>query len=80
MLFDKFQYLSGDVGMATNVTMINFPVAQLFYLCILGWHDTNGDLRRLAQVRAVERNRRNRPTSQSLPGFLAQALDRLKAA
>ena len=34
-----------------------------------------GDLRRLAQVRAVERNRRNRPTSQSLLGFLAQALE-----
>src|SRR4029077_18444231 len=75
MLFDKFQYLSGDVRMATNVTTINFPVAQLFHLCILGWHDTNGDLRRLAQVRAVERNRRNRPTSQPLARFLAQALE-----
>src|SRR6266702_3568690 len=75
MLFDKFQYLSGDVRMATNVTTINFPVAQLFHLCILGWHDTNGDLRRLAQVRAVERNRRNRPASQPLARFLAQALE-----
>ena len=61
--------------MATNVTTINFPVAQLFHLCILGWHDTNGDLRRLAQVRAVERNRRNRPTSEPLPRFLAQAFE-----
>ena len=71
----NFQYLPGDAGVAANVTTINFPVAQLFHLCILGWHDANGDLRRLAQVRAVERNRRNRPTSQSLPGFLAQALE-----
>src|SRR6266700_7090759 len=35
----------------------------------------SGDLRRLAQVRAVERNRRNRPTSQPLARFLAQALE-----
>src|ERR1700719_69082 len=68
-------YLPGDAGVAANITTINFPVAQLFHLRILGWHDANGDLRRLAQVRAVERNRRNRPTSQSLPGFLAQALE-----
>ena len=75
MLLDKFQYLPGDAGVAANITTINFPVAQLFHLCILGWHDANGDLRRLAQVRAVERNRRNRPTSESLPRFLAQALE-----
>src|SRR5215207_971585 len=55
--------------------MIHFPVAQLFHLCILGWHDANGDLRRLAEVRTIECNRRNRPTPQSLPGFLAQALE-----
>src|SRR5262249_28362821 len=53
----------------------HFPVAQLFHLCILGWHDANSDLRRLAEVRAIECNRRNRPTPQSLPGFLAQALE-----
>jgi hypothetical protein len=76
MLLDKFQYLPGDAWVAANITTINFPVAQLFHLCILGRHDANGDLRRLAQVRAVERNRRNRPTSQSLPGFLAQALEK----
>src|SRR4029450_14104744 len=55
--------------------MIHFPVAQLFHLCILGWHDANGDLRRLAEVRTIECNRRNWPTPQSLPGFLAQALE-----
>jgi len=27
------------------------------------------------RFRAIERNRRNRPTPQSLPGFLAQALE-----
>jgi hypothetical protein len=30
---------------------------------------------RLAEVRTIECNRRNRPTPQSLPGFLAQALE-----
>src|ERR1700722_944794 len=47
MLFNKFQYLPGNTGILTNVTTINLPVAQLFYLCILGWNDANGDLRRL---------------------------------
>src|SRR6266508_2951465 len=75
MLLDKFQYLPGNAWVGTDVTMIHFPVAQLFHLCILGWHDANSDLRRLAQVRTVERNRRNWPTPQSLPSFLAQALE-----
>src|SRR6266516_876610 len=75
MLLDKFQYLLGDTGVGTDVSAIHLPVAQLFLLCILGWHDANGDLRRLAEVRTIECNRRNRPTPQSLPGFLAQALE-----
>jgi hypothetical protein len=29
-------YLPGDAGVAANITTINFPVAQLFQLCILG--------------------------------------------
>src|SRR6266700_6842702 len=74
MLLDKFQYLPGNAWVGTDVTMVHFPVAQLFHLCILGWHDANSDLRRLAQVRTVERNRRNWPTPQSLPSFLSQAL------
>src|SRR5205809_7953917 len=73
MLLDKFQYLLGDAGVATDVAAIHLPLTQLFHLCILGWHDANGDLRRLAEVRTIECNRRHRPTSQSLPGFLAQA-------
>src|SRR5260370_7999286 len=75
MLFDKFQHLLGDTGAGADVAAIHLPIAQLFHLCILGWHDANGDLRRLAQVRTIECNRRNRPTPQSLPGFLAQALE-----
>src|SRR5258708_27365051 len=75
MLLDKFQYLLGDTGVGADVAAIHLPIAQLFHLCILGWHDANGDLRRLAQVRTIECNRRNRPTPQSLPGFLAQALE-----
>src|SRR5262245_58458136 len=55
--------------------MFNFPIAQLFHLCIFGWHDANSDFRRLAQVRSIERNRRNRPTPQSLLVFLAQTLE-----
>ena len=31
-----------------------------------GWHDAKSDFRRLAQVRSIERNRRNRPTPQSV--------------
>jgi hypothetical protein len=34
---------------------------QLFHLSILEWHDANSDLRRLAEVRTIECNRRNRP-------------------
>src|SRR6266498_237551 len=75
MLLDKFQYLLGDTGVGTDVAAIHLPVAQLFHLSILGWHNANGDLRRLAQVRTIECNRRHRPTPQSLPGFLAQALE-----
>src|SRR5467141_3406529 len=75
MLFDKFQHLLGDTGVGTDVAAIHLPVAQLFHLCILGWHDANGDLRRLAEVRTIECNGRNRPTPQSLPRFLAQALE-----
>src|SRR6476619_2137789 len=75
MLIDKFQYLLGYTGVGTDIAPIHLPVAQLFHICILGWHDANGDLRRLAEVRTIECNRRNRPTPQSLPGFLAQALE-----
>src|SRR4029453_8095976 len=57
------------------LAVIHFPVAQLFHLCILGWHDADSDLRRLSEVRTIECNRRNRPTPQSPPGFLAQALE-----
>src|SRR5260370_20608522 len=75
MLLDKFQYLLGDIGVGTDVAAIHLPVAQLFHLGILGWHDANGNLRRLAEVRTIDCNGRHRPTPQSLPGFLAQALE-----
>src|SRR5215470_8665547 len=63
------------MGVGTDLAIIHFPVAQLFHLCFLGWHDADSDLGRLAEVRTIECNRRNRPTPQSLPGFLAQALE-----
>src|SRR5260370_24278289 len=75
MLLDKFQYLLGDIGVGTDVAAIHLPVAQLFHLGILGWDDASGTLGRLAEVRTIECNGRHRPTPQSLPGFLAQALE-----
>jgi hypothetical protein len=35
MLLDKFKYLAGNAGVGADVAMIHFPVAQLFYRCIL---------------------------------------------
>src|SRR5258706_9508098 len=74
MFLHKFQYLTGDCGIGTNVPMINFPVAQLFHLCILRWHDADSDLRCLGKIWTVERDGRHWPPPHSLPGFLAQAL------
>src|SRR5258708_17809950 len=74
MFLHKFQYLTADCGIGTNVSMINFPVAQLFHLCILRWHDADSDLRCLAKIWTVERDGRHWPPPHSLPGFLAQAL------
>ena len=72
MLLDKFHYLPRDTWVGSDVTtIIHFPVAQVFHLCILGGHDANSDLRRLVQVRTVKRNRGNWPTPQSLPSFLS---------
>src|SRR6516225_6442579 len=74
MLLYKLEYLPSDIGIGTNVTTIHFPIAQLLHLRILGWHDTDCYLCRLAQVRPVEGNRGNGPTPQSLAGLLVQAL------
>src|SRR6202166_353449 len=74
MLLHKFQYLPGDCGVGTNVPAVHLPVAQLFHLCILGWHDADSDLRCLAQIWTVEGDSRHWPPPHSLPGFLAQAL------
>jgi hypothetical protein len=62
MFLEKFKYLTGNAGVGTDIATIHFPIAQLFHRCILGWHDANSDLCRLAQVRAVEGNRRNWPS------------------
>src|ERR1700730_2474756 len=48
----------------------------LALVIILGWHDADSGLCRLMQVRAIEGNRRNRPSPQSLSGFLSQALEK----
>ena len=45
VLLDKFQYLPGDVDVGTDVTAVHLPVAYLLRFRILGWHDTNSDLR-----------------------------------
>src|SRR6476620_9904803 len=75
MLLDKFQYLPGDDAVGTDLTIIHFPLAQLFHLRILGWHDAHSGLRRLAEIRTIECNRRHRPTPQALAGLLAQPLE-----
>jgi hypothetical protein len=46
---------------------------QLPHFCILGWHNANSDLSRLAQVRTVERNRGQWPTPQSPSSFFSWA-------
>jgi hypothetical protein len=71
MLLDEFQYLSRDAGVRTNITTIYLPVAQLRHFCILGWHNANSDLSRLAQVRTVQRNRGQWPTPQSPSSFFS---------
>src|ERR1051325_10908444 len=76
MLFDKFKDLAGDAGIVADVPTIHYPGAQLFDLCILGWHDADSGLCRLIQVGAIEGNRRNRPTPQSLSGLFSQALEK----
>src|SRR4051794_22069002 len=76
MLFEKFKNFAGNGRIGADVAMIYFPGAQLFRFCILRWHDAHGSLCGLAQVRAIEGNRRNRPSAQSLPGFLSQALEK----
>src|ERR1051325_4342333 len=76
MLFDKFKDLAGDAGIVTDVATIPHPGAHLVDLCILGWHDADSGLCRLIQVGAIERNRRNRPTPQSLSGLFSQALEK----
>src|SRR6516164_4489766 len=72
MLLHKLQYFPCDAGVGTDIATINLPVAQLFDLRILGWRDANSNLCRLAQIRTVERYRRDWPTPQASPGFLAQ--------
>src|SRR5438067_5168816 len=76
MLVDKFKYLAGNAGVGADVATIHLPVPQPFHLCMLGWHNAYSDFCRLAQVRTVEGNRRNWPSPQSLPGFLAQVLEK----
>ncbi|HMD66902.1 MAG TPA: hypothetical protein VKG22_09695 [Stellaceae bacterium] len=38
-LLNKFKYLAGNVGVGADIATIHFPIAQLFYRCILGWRD-----------------------------------------
>src|SRR5258708_76992 len=71
MLLDKLQYFSGNTGVGTDIAMVHFPVAHFSHICILGRHDADGDLCCSAQVRTIERDRRNRPTPQPLSRLLA---------
>src|SRR5258707_1106249 len=75
MLLYKFQYLSRDACVTTDITMVHFPIAHVCHLGVLERHDANSDLRGLAQVRTVERNRRRWPAPHAFAGFLSQALE-----
>src|SRR5260370_7965291 len=75
MLLYKFQYLSRDACVTTDITMVHFPIAHVCHLGVLERHDANSDLRGLAQVRTVERNRRRWPSPHAFAGFLSQALE-----
>ena len=48
MLLDKFDYFAGNFGVGADVAAFNFPGVQLFRRRILGRHDADSDLYRLA--------------------------------
>jgi hypothetical protein len=74
MFLDEFQNFLGNADVFSNITTKHMPIAHLFRLCIFRGYDTDSGLRRLAEVRTIERNRRKGPSPQPFLGFLAQTL------
>src|SRR4029077_8243384 len=74
MILDEFHNFLANLDVFTNIAMKHMPGAHFFGLCIFGGYNTDSGLRRLAEVRTIERNRRKRPSPHPLLGFLAQTL------
>src|SRR6266850_2230274 len=74
MFLDEFHNFLGDAAVFSNITTKHMPIAHLFRLCIFRGYDTDSGLRRLAEIRIIERNRRKWPSPGPFLGFLAQTL------
>src|ERR1700731_1268331 len=72
MLLDEFQNFLGNADVFSDITTKHMPIAYLFRLCIFRGYDTDSGLRRLAEIRTIERNRRKTPSPRPFLGFLAQ--------
>jgi len=72
MILDEFHNFLANLDVFTKIAMKHMPGAHFFGLCIFGGYNTDSGLRRLAEVRTIERNCRKRPSPQPLLGFLAQ--------
>src|SRR5258708_25991656 len=73
-LRDEFHNFLGNADVFSNITTKHMPIAHLFRLCIFRGHDTDSGLRRLAEIRTIERNRRKWPSPRPFLGSLAQTL------
>jgi hypothetical protein len=74
MLLDEFDDLLGDADVFPDIARKHMPGAYFSRLFIFRWYDTDSGLRRLAEVRTIERNRRKGPSPQPLLRFLAKTL------
>src|SRR6266404_4887560 len=74
MFLYEFHNFLCNANVFSNITVKHMPMAHLFCLCIFQGYDTDGSLRRLAEVRTIERNRRKWPSPQPFLGFIAQTL------
>jgi hypothetical protein len=71
----EIQHFLGDAGVVAHVAGVEFPVAHLADLLVLGRNNTDNDLAGAGRIRAVEGDGRCRPPAHALLGFLAQAFE-----
>ena len=76
MFSDEFQDLLGNTDVFPDITRAHMPIAHLPRLRAFRWHNTDSNFRCLVEVRTVECDRRNRPTSHTPLGFLTQPLEK----